>query len=110
MRAVIPELPHSSQWKEGDPVTPENVAAISPGTAIATFEDGRYGNAANGNHAAIFLGPHVGADGVMDGIIVIDQSDSFPARLHTLPFEKPASGGGYLAGQFSVILRKRPPR
>lgn len=112
VRAVIPELPHSSDWwgREGVKVTPENVAAIPPGTAVATFVNGRYANAATGNHAAIFFGPHFDPDGVMDGIIVIDQSDSFPARLHTLPFEKPASGGGYLAGQFSVILRKRPPR
>jgi hypothetical protein len=55
VRAVIPELPHSSQWRGGDPVTPENVETIPPGTAIATFVNGSYGNAASGNHAAIFL-------------------------------------------------------
>jgi hypothetical protein len=32
VRAVIPELPHSSQWRERDPVTLENVATIPPGT------------------------------------------------------------------------------
>ena len=54
VRAVIPELSHSSQWKEGDPVTADNARTITPGTAIATFTDGRYSNARNGNHAAIF--------------------------------------------------------
>jgi hypothetical protein len=55
LRAVIPELPHSSRWTEGDPVTPENAGTIPPGTAIATFTGGRYANAASDNHAAIFL-------------------------------------------------------
>ncbi|MGH6837464.1 MAG: BPSL0067 family protein [Methylocella sp.] len=55
VRAVIPELPHSSLWREGVPITPENNGNIPPGTAIATFAAGRYANAASGNHAAIFL-------------------------------------------------------
>jgi hypothetical protein len=105
VRAVIPELPHSSQWRGGAPVTPENVETNPPGTAIATFVNGRYGNAASGNHAAIFLGPHVDDAGSTDGIIVVDQSDSFQAQARTFPFEKPASGRGYRAGRFSVIRR-----
>ena len=109
VRAVIPELPHASEWRgrEGDKITPENVAAIPPGTAIATLVNGRYGNAATGNHAAIIFGPDIDEDGRVRGIQVVDQSDGFQARLHTLPFEKPASGRGYLAGQFSVIRIRR---
>ncbi|MGH6850260.1 MAG: BPSL0067 family protein [Methylocella sp.] len=80
MQAVFPELPHSSQWQEGDPVTPDNAGTIPPGTAIATFENGRYGNAATGNHAAIFLGPHYNVDGLRDGIDVVDQSERFQAQ------------------------------
>jgi len=30
VRAVIPELPHSSQWKEGDPITPESAKDLAP--------------------------------------------------------------------------------
>lgn len=105
VRAVIPELPHSSQWQEGDAVTPENAGTIPPGTAIATFEDGRYGNAATGNHAAILLGPDIDEDGRVRGIKVIDQSSGWQAREHTLPFGEPASGHGYYADQFSVIRR-----
>ncbi|MGB6177498.1 MAG: BPSL0067 family protein [Methylocella sp.] len=105
VREVIPKFPHSSQWQEGDPVTPENAGTIPPGTAVATFVNGRYGNAASGNHAAICLGPHVDDDGSTDGIVVVDQSEYFPARAHTLPFDEPASGRGYRAGQFSVIRR-----
>lgn len=55
LRAVIPELPHSSQWREGDPITPDSVKDLAPGTAIATFTDGIYAIAASGNRAAIVL-------------------------------------------------------
>jgi hypothetical protein len=105
VRAVIPELPHSSQWTEGDPITPENSGTIAPGTAIATFTDGRYGNAQHGNHAAIFLGPDLDEQGRLRGIEVIDQSSGWRARRHSLPFEEPTSGHGYRAGEFSAIRR-----
>jgi hypothetical protein len=95
--------PHSSQWREGDPVTPENAATIPPGTAVATFEDGRYGNAASGNHAAIFHGPHYNADGLRTGIDVVDQSEFFQAQEHAVLFA--TTGRGYRADEFSVIRR-----
>ena len=106
LRAVIPELPHSSQWQQGDPVTPENAAAIPPGTAIATFTDGRYGNAPHGNHAAIFLGPDTDDDGNF-GIRVLDQfegrhQDPGEARERFYSFE-PSRRSHYLAGAFSII-------
>ena len=40
---------------------------LSPGTAIATFENGRYPNRPHGNHAAFYLGQ------VANGIYVVDQ-------------------------------------
>jgi hypothetical protein len=102
-QAVVPELPHSSQWKEGDPITPESVKDLAPGTAIATFTDGRYANAWSGNHAAIFLGPVIDDQGRVTGIAVIDQSQRFKAQSRTFPFDRPAGSHGYLAEEFSVI-------
>ena len=55
VRAVIPSLPHSSQCREGDPVTPDSVKNLESGTAIATFDNGQDDNARSGNHAANFL-------------------------------------------------------
>jgi hypothetical protein len=90
VRAVIPELPHSSQWKEGDRITPENARKIAPGAAIATFKNGRYGNAPHGNHAAIFL--RAGMRNGKEGIQVLDQfegryGDKGEAKVRFYPFE-----------------------
>lgn len=41
--------------------------SLSPGTAIATFVNGRYPNRPHGNHAAFYLGQDAG------GIYVVDQ-------------------------------------
>lgn len=40
---------------------------LKPGTAIATFENGRYPNRAHGNHVAFYLGQ------APNGIYVMDQ-------------------------------------
>ena len=102
---MIPELPHSSQWKEGDPITPENSGTISPGTAIATFTDGSYDNAQHGNHAAIFL--HSASEKGLPGILVLDQfegrhGDKGEVKERFYSFE-PSHDSHYLAGAFSVI-------
>ncbi|MGH9455536.1 MAG: BPSL0067 family protein [Terriglobia bacterium] len=106
VRAVIPDLPHSSQWWEGGPVTPENAGAIPPGTAIATLEDGRSGNAQHWNHAAIYL--DADSDQGRAGIHVLDQfvgrhGDPGEVKERFYPFE-PSPDSHYLAGAFSVIM------
>jgi hypothetical protein len=57
--------PPTSAWREGERVMGNN--SISPGTAIATFENGRYPNRSHGNHAAFYLGQN------SNGIYVMDQ-------------------------------------
>lgn len=57
--------PHTSAWREGERVMGNK--DLSPGTAIATFVNGRYPNRPHGNHAAFYLGQ------VSTGIYVIDQ-------------------------------------
>lgn len=46
-------VPHTSLWRAGADVF--NNLTLAPGTAIATFVDGRYPNLPHGNHAAFFL-------------------------------------------------------
>ena len=46
-------VPAHSAWKQGERVLDN--ANIRPGTAIATFVNGRYPNKPTGNHAAFFL-------------------------------------------------------
>lgn len=59
------DAPITSAWREGEPVM--NNKTLTPGTAIATFVNGRYPNLAHGNHAAFYLGQ--GAN----GIYIVDQ-------------------------------------
>lgn len=58
--ALVRELtgaPPSSTWRESDRLVDllESGGYIAPGTAIATFFNGRYPNMTHGNHAAIFV-------------------------------------------------------
>jgi hypothetical protein len=59
------KVPPSSTWRAGNPVIGNK--SILQGTAIATFEDGKYPNKKTGNHAAFYLYQ------VSDGIYVVDQ-------------------------------------
>lgn len=45
----------ASSWSPGIPVKGASFTDIAPGTAIATFINGRYPDLPTGNHAAIYL-------------------------------------------------------
>lgn len=75
----------TNAWRAGEHVM-DHPHTIAPGTAIATFVDGRYPNLPSGNHAAILLR----IDG--SGIWVVDQWKNDPvsrpeirARLIRVP-------------------------
>jgi hypothetical protein len=63
----------TASWCAGENVLNARVR-IERGTAIATFQKGRYPNQAHGNHAAIVLSV------ISTGIWVIDQWKSDPQR------------------------------
>lgn len=54
----------TSAWRQGARVL--DTSSLLPGTAIATFENGRYPNRDHGNHAAIFVAYGGKAIWVMD--------------------------------------------
>ena len=60
--AGAPTTPH---WRQGDAVVGN--AMLRPGTAIATFVNGRYPSHRHGNHAALYVRQGIG------GIYVADQ-------------------------------------
>jgi hypothetical protein len=66
--------PETATWKAGALVLDNK--SIAPGTAIATFVNGRYPNKPKGNHAAFFL--RHGAPGT--GFWVIDQWKEDPTK------------------------------
>jgi hypothetical protein len=55
IKALVPGLIGlpTSAWRQGARVL--DTSALLPGTAIATFVNGRYPNRPHGNHAAIFV-------------------------------------------------------
>lgn len=57
--------PATAYWREGDAVV-GNIR-IAPGTAIATFVNGRYLSRSRGNHAALYVSEDA------TGIWVVDQ-------------------------------------
>jgi hypothetical protein len=69
----LTDVGHTSSWKPGERVLDSK--NISPGTVIATFENGRYPNRHTGNHAAFYLysGPNSMKTGKPAYIVVMDQ-------------------------------------
>lgn len=57
-------VPHTSTWQEGAAV--RGNTTIAKGTAIATFVNGKYPNAAHGNHAAFYVSQDATGIKVMD--------------------------------------------
>lgn len=55
IKQLVPGLKGASTqvWRQGARVL--DTTALLPGTAIATFENGRYPNHDHGNHAALFV-------------------------------------------------------
>lgn len=63
------KAPAATTWREGEKVLGNK--ALLPGTAIATFVNGRWPGRPKGNHSAFYLGQ------VSNGIYVVDQ---WPAK------------------------------
>ena len=108
VQKFTPGVGNTSLWKEGEPVLGNK--DIVPGTAIATFINGRYPSAPHGNHAAYFV-----AQGV-DGFFVMDQWADDEAKpfvskhfISTKGKKKQSNGwwpeGGRNAYAYSVIER-----
>lgn len=66
------QAPPPGAWQEGEQVIGNTT--LSAGTAIATFEAGKYPADRAGNHAALYLYQ------VSDGIYVVDQWPDGPAQ------------------------------
>ncbi|MCG2583570.1 BPSL0067 family protein [Massilia sp. TS11] len=70
--------PPSMVWREGEKVLGNK--EIAPGTAIATFENGRYPTHPKGKHAAFHLGQ------VSNGIYIVDQWDNPEKKTISIRF------------------------
>ena len=100
---------HTSRYREGEHVF--NNTTIQPGTAIATFFNGRYPSWPSGNHAAIFLG-HVAPSRQypLGGIEVLDQyANKDKISIRIIPTLKHDGDAVNNARRFSIIYIAPPP-
>ena len=102
IRSTVPGMRGTgcSGWRQGAAVVGD--MRIARGTAIATFEDGRYANRRGFDHAAIFL-EYAGA-----GIWVLDQGDGGTVQRSFIPTGQADNNGDFAdpakaAAAFSVI-------
>lgn len=93
---VCAGLPHTSQWRQGDPVRD---GEVEPGTVIATFdEDGTYGNHTDGrSHAAIFCSQ------TAEGLLVWDQWVGHPVSTRVIRFRNGEGRAVNDGDQFCVV-------
>lgn len=92
---VAANAPATNLWSEGPKV---RNAHLLPGTAIATFQNGKYQNLTNGDsHAAIFLRQ------VTDGIFVNDQWAGQPVSLRLIRFKGGQGTPNNDGDAFSVV-------
>jgi hypothetical protein len=103
VQKMLPGINQTKTWRPGASIRAAGDPPLQPGTAIATFRDGKYTNK-SGYHAAIFLGYGKDKWG-RDGIVVYDQWRGQPAQRRVIAFNPGAASASNNAGAFSVIQR-----
>lgn len=92
------KAPTTMHWTEGEKV--KDAKGLRPGTAIATFTKGRYGNRQTGNHAALYLSQND------HGIWVIEQFRNIKGGLiakRYIPFRNGEGSASNDGDAYSVI-------
>ena len=108
VKHVIPEIGRAANWAEGTKIKGYNDPPLEPGTALATFKDGKYENKPTGNHAGIFLG-YEQRDG-RDGFVLLEQwrGARGKPREQFIPFDALNHETIRQAQNYSVIRRSLP--
>jgi hypothetical protein len=100
VQMYLPHIGHTTTWKPGERVVDilERGGQIEPGTAIATFVNGRYPQAGH-RHAAFYEGPVTACSynptlkrcPVM-GLIIVDQWNPHPTAANPHVVDRPLIG------------------
>lgn len=103
VQKAIPNIGLARDWREGEKINGMNDPPLEPGTAIATFQNGRYMNRTGVSHAAIFL--EYGLRDRTPGIWVLDQFHGKRAGKRHISFGTPRKSAINRGESFSVIKR-----
>ncbi len=105
VKHATPELQgiRASDWKEGEKIKGAGDPPLKPGTALATFKDGKYQNKSTGNHAVVF--DRYGEQDGKKGMYVLEQARRVPTRTKFIPFNAPNGKPIYQAEKYSVIRK-----
>lgn len=101
VKQAVPGIGNTASWKPGEQLKADGGPELKPGTAIATFKDGKYQG--DQKHAAIFQRYDTNDQG-QKGIVVIDQHRKKGASETFIPFE-PGADPRKNAGAYFVIKR-----
>ncbi len=103
VKHAVPGIGSAKDWKEGEKIKGPDDPPLAPGTAIATFKDGKYQNNNTGNHAAIVIGP--GEQNGKKGYWVLDQHKNKEAGRMFFAFESNSKNPTSRMENYSVIRR-----
>lgn len=90
VQVMVPQVGHTSTWRPGERVLDvlTRGGTIPPGTAVATFVNGRYPTAGR-RHAAFYEGPALNTDRSLQGIILLDQWNPHATPWNPHPESRP---------------------
>jgi hypothetical protein len=94
----------TSQWVEGEKVTPQMLGHLKPGTAIATFTNGKYVNA-SGNHSMV-IDSIDQSDRENPKVKVTEQWDNQPPVQNIYQFNKPGVSHIHDLANYSVVMAR----
>ncbi|MBF0167103.1 MAG: peptidoglycan-binding protein [Alphaproteobacteria bacterium] len=103
VKHAIPDIGAAKDWKEGEKIKGPDDPPLAPGTAIATFKDGKYQNNDTGNHAAIVIKP--GEQNGKKDYWVLDQNKNDAADKRFFSFNDPSRVYSSRMDNYSVIRK-----
>lgn len=106
VKQAIPEIGRAANWRHGTKIDGYNDPPLEPGTALATFKDGKYQNDPTGNHSGIFL--RYDRDNGRDGFWLLEQMRGQPPHERFIRFSALNQYPTSQAQNYSVVRRPLP--
>lgn len=107
VKYAVPELGKATtaDWKEDHKITGYRDPLLEPGTAIATFVNGKYPSSHGKSHAAIFLNYGIHPETGERGMFVLDQHNKKVLSVNFISFDTHSQKFTSQARNYSVIKK-----